>query len=429
MDPILLNSIIKKDIQCKSNKYEARNFYYNNEITPMDIDYYVNGQIKTKKAKCNKIQINYLKQLVTQKIDYILSKPTSTKNSIFNWDEILTQMTLNASLDVISWLHIYVNKGKLDWIIINDIEIIPFYNNTKYIQELIRYYPIDKNIYSIEYWNADEILYFTLKDDLITQVDKKPHYKSITLYQGEVEEVLDQTFKTLPFIPLFNNRNKESDAQDIKNLLNMYNSICSGFIDNINEFQEAIMILKNFSGQQSDLDDVMDTIKENKIVGVPADGDLSKLEISIPVEARTVILSLIRDAIYSLGRGVDIDKLVSANNITNVFIKSRYQALDFKANDTIGQIKIFYANAINFINEFYNQKLNSEITFNKTLINNESEQIETCVQAIALRDAGLISNQTLMQNIPWVIDSSKELKQIDKEKPITQLDQTSSNGM
>jgi len=132
-----------------------------------------------------------------------------------------------------------------------------------------------------------------------------------------------------------------------------------------------------------------------------------------------------------LGRGVDIDKLINTH-ITNVFIKTRFQSLDFKANDTIAQCKLFYDKVIDFINDYDNKKHKSNLVFNKTLISNETEQVTAIVEGVKLRDAGLISNETLMEQIPWISNIDEELKQIAKEKAtmdMTKEDPNSSSKM
>ena len=409
-----LKGLILQDMKNKAQSYQARSYFYNKQA-PKHQDFYVNGKFTSTTSKSS-LNINLLKQLIMQKIDYILSKELTVSNNIFNWDSLFSEMIQNASLDSKCWLHIYINRGKLDYLIINDTEIIPIWdNNGKNILQLVRYFKIEDG-YSVELWNAKEILYFKMKNEVLTPLEKRAHYSDITMYNGEVEEIKEQTFSTIPFFPLFNNRNIESDAEDILDLLDMYNSICTGFIQNIDLFQEAIVKLKNFSGDGESLKEALRMMKETKAVGLPQDGDIDYLKIEIPVEARQVILELIKDAIYSLGRGVDVDKMIGAGNVTNVYIKSRYQALDFKANDTILQCKIFYSKVIEFVNSFYNRNLNDKIDFNKTLIVNEAEQMDTCIKAITLLDEGLISKETIMKNIPWVSNIKDEKKLIAKEE-------------
>jgi len=414
--------LIKKDMNNKKDKYIANKYYYYKPKSKEDNivnTTNANGDIITinLNKSCN-ININYFKLLVNQKIDYLLAKvPTFspknyTKNQLV---ELFETMMLNASLDVVSWLHFYVENNKLDWIIIHDVEIIPLYDtHNKNIIGIIRYYETDKETIQVEQWSVNGVEISIIKEDKLGEVQELSHYKQDTIYQDEIVDTQYYNFTFIPFVPLYNNRNKESDMEGIQELLDYYNQVSSGFIDNIDKFQEALMKLKGFSGDSSILEQTMKDLKRYKMVGLPEDGDVDYIKVEIPVEARKVILDLLKENIFKLGRGFDEDNL-GDGNITNIVIKSRYSKLDAKANGCEKQLKLFYEKFVECENKYYNNNENSDLECNRTQLFNASEMITDCVNATDLVLNGLLSKETLIKNNPWVTDFKQELKLIDKE--------------
>ena len=249
----------------------------------------------------------------------------------------------------------------------------------------------------------------------VTSTDILYHYEEKIFYQGKLENIEGKNLPFIPFIPLFNNKAKKSDLDGIQELIDMYNSINSGFVDNINLFQEAIIKLRGFTGDSEELETVRKNMQRYKMVGIPNGGgdnaDMDYMAVEIPVEARKTILDILKENIFKIGQGLDPDRLAGESNITNVVIKSRYSALDMKANRTQKQLKLFYEKFVDCVNQFNNSGLDKEITFNRSMIFNESESIDNC-----LKSMNLLDQETILDNHPWVTDSKKVIEKINNEK-------------
>jgi SPP1 family phage portal protein len=417
-----IKSLIAQDQTLKQaqNRYLGR-FYYNyqpNTGTRDENVVLVGNQVITKKAK-DQVYINYFKKLVNQKINYLLTNPLVYDQRVlelgFDMNELLDSLILNASLDSRSWLYLYVFDNKLLFSIISDAQIIPMYDKTGNIEELIRYYPEEDSI-KVEIWTDSQVFMLEYKDETILKQEVLPHYTTSTIYQNEVEEERPKSLGFIPFIPLYNNKELTGDVHDIASIIKLYNSICTGLIDNINEFQEAITKFKNYVGSTEQLQDIMQQMKLTKAIGVPSDGDVEYIRVEIPTEPRQMILDLLRKAMYSIASGFDQEDFVSANNTTNVMIKAKYADLDAKASDTIRRVRAFYRQLVDRLNKFYGGGIKTDLEFAKAQVFNVTEVIEDCVNCIPLVEAGLMSKKTLMSNHPWIDSVDEELKQIDKEK-------------
>lgn len=417
MDKIL--EIIQADIKNKKDKYRGRKYYSYKPVYKKEEEQYFikNGIEYPVKNKKNEIYINYFKMLVTQKIDYLLSKkPTYDKKLIDNGINVWTmldKLVLNASLDSQTWLHLYIINNTLSYIIVKDSEIISEYTeDNKTLKSLIRYYKEDDNLF-IEIWTNEGVkkLVYNDKNNLIDEKIES-HYTS-KYYVGEVlEKSVDSNFSKIPFLKLENNKDITSDIEDIEGLIVSYNAICTGFVDNVEKFQEALMILRGYVGDKDSLKKIMKDIQEAKGVNVSKDGSLDYMKVDIPVEARNTLLNILRDVIFLIGRGVDPSKLAEGEQITNTVIKSRYVQLDLKSSDTEKRIVEFYDEFINFLDNYTNLTFDNTLEFNKSMLINESEMIDDCIKSL-----NIISLETILEYHPMVKHGVKEeLRRIKKEK-------------
>jgi hypothetical protein len=258
--------IIKADMESKRGKYEAR-AYYNNEVgeaTPRYLDIIDSaGNIKTiDTGNKEKLYTNYFRLLVDQKAEYLLAKPVTSKTiDPYELTELFTDGVYNASLDGQTWLFLYLKDNQIQ----------------------------------VEIWTSTSLTKMIIEKDKVIATTEHGHYMEQELYQGQVTAEYNRFFNQVPFVPLYNNRNKESDLDNIQALLDVYNSISTGFVSNINDFQEALIKLQGFSGDSEVLKETMANMKTYKMVGIPTDGDMEYMKVEIPVEPRRVILELVKE--------------------------------------------------------------------------------------------------------------------------------------
>lgn len=104
-----------------------------------------------------------------------------------------------------------------------------------------------------------------------------------------------------------------------------------------------------------DIEELVDSIRARKAVGVDDDGGVDIKTIDIPYEARKAKLALDEDNIYRFGMGFNSQK-VGDGNITNIVIKSRYALLDLKCNKLEIQLKSFLRKIARVVLDDYNSR-------------------------------------------------------------------------
>jgi SPP1 family phage portal protein len=107
-----------------------------------------------------------------------------------------------------------------------------------------------------------------------------------------------------------------------------------------------------------------------------------------------------------------------AGNPNQMNIQSMYSDIDLDANNMETEYQASFEELLWFINchfanvgmgDFEDEEV--EIIFNRDILISESEVIENCGKSV-----GVLSDETIIANHPWVDDPQAELKKLKKQK-------------
>ena len=91
----------------------------------------------------------------------------------------------------------------------------------------------------------------------------------------------------------------------IKKLVDAYDGQVSGLANDLDDIQEAVLVA---SGTTSKPEQVRDNAKKFKCVVVPEGGELTALEITIPHEAKQMLLDKMEKNIAGQGMAIDVNR-------------------------------------------------------------------------------------------------------------------------
>ncbi len=414
-------------------------YYHNdNDIKDRVITYWEDGEEQTDEtAANNRLPHNWQKLLVDQKANYLVGKPITfnaaekseedeqpTDSEKFvefindllgeQFDDDIWELTKNASNKGVEWLHPYINSdSEFDYVVIDAMEFIPIWDTRKQKDLVagIRYYILNVNgedRIRAEYWTRDEKqIYQEDETGVLKLEEEKPHFK----YNGE-----PQSWGKVPFIPFRNNEEMIGDLYQYKELIDSYDRNVSDLDNNLEEIQEAIYVVKNYAGQ--DAQEFKDNLRYFKYINVEGDGDVKTITVDIPVEAKKEFLDRTEENIYTFGQGVNTKSDKFGNDPSGVALKFMYALLDLKADKTERKFKKAIRAFLWFIAEYlsYAEKVEYDykavqITFNKSMLINEAEKIES-VQ----KSKGIVDDETAVANHPWVDDPQKVLDKLKQQR-------------
>lgn len=427
----------KKDMVTSQKYYEG-----NNDIEKVDFRKYVaNGVERVNKNRSNhRISHNFLKIIVNQIVSYIAGNSITYKHEdpkfqeyldeifMFDFDDNNINWIKESRIKGAGYIHFYKDKidgGQINYTIIPSEQCIPIYKDgfKKDIAEFIRYYHmfgIDSKgdtvlRKKVEWWNATDTKIY-IEDDLgdFNLSESSPHW--ITSISTRPDEVIPHSWGKVPFVELLANDDKTSDLQDIKGSNDAYDLIQSEFVNQIADVREILVKVLGYSGASAD--EIMTAFRGTGIVKIDdATGDIDVLKTDIPVEARNSALKNLKENIYMLGQSIDPSPEKLGTSISGIALKMLYGPLDMKANIAIRKLRKALYQFMWFIVEDYNMNNNASInyrdvkfTFNKNMIINEAEIVESLQKSV-----GVISNESIREKHPYADDPILEEERMAKQ--------------
>ncbi|MCM8710531.1 phage portal protein [Clostridium sp. SYSU_GA19001] len=462
----LENAILKdKKSEKKKKALEGLNYYKGeHEILNYRLFYFnSDGVLKEDKYRSNiKIQHQFHTELVDQKVQYLLSNPLEvvTEDEQFQerlkeyineeFQELLQNAVEGASNKGLEYIYAYKDENnKIAFQIADSLGVIAIYDkadNSK-LKGIVRYYDtvvFDNNdneitITKAEIWTNMQVTYYTQDKDkhrFKLDNDIKPNPRPHVILEDDKAFYDGGSFGYIPFFRLDNNKYQKTDLEPIKALIDDYDLMACSLSNNLQDFQEAIYVVKGYPGD--DLDTLTKNLKTRKTIGVDAEGGIDVKTIDIPVEARKTKLELDKNSIYKFGMGFDSSQ-IGDGNITNIVIKSRYALLDLKCNKAETRLRKLVRQLLKVIVDDINSRYGTAYDYNTLTINIVRESIvnendiavnaktEAETKAVIINyilSAGqTISNESKLKLICDVLelDYEEEKEKLEKQEPYVDI--------
>ena len=388
----------------------------------------------------NRIIDNQYSKLVNQKTNYLLSKvPTlqsenseyvKALNNIFNKQFLKSMKMLGKDCYNygIGWLHTYYDAvGEFKIKRMDPLEIIPVWKDDDHneLDYIVRLYVVRtyekgqfKEQTKAEIYTTDGIQYFTWNHNKLTADPEKEPVSYISVETEDGKKLFN--WEKLPFIAFRPDELEQPLIIRVKSLQDGINTILSNFQNNMEEDnRNTIIILKDYDGEN--LGEFRQNLSQYGAVKVGADGGVDTLTIEINAENYKAILDLFKKALIENARGFDSKSDVLGSNPNQMNIQSMYSDIDLDANEMETEFQASFEQLLWFIKKhFINAGIGNfenetvEIIFNRDILINESTVIDDIAKSM-----GLLSQETLVSQHPYIIDAEKELERIKKEKEET----------
>ena len=384
----------------------------------------------------NRIPESFHEILVKQKATYAFTYPPlfDVGNDAIN-EEITAalgdgyrkkclKLCVNAANCAKAWVHYWISEkdGSFKWNVMDSKEIIPLYDESLE-SELVGVFRTYRTIlddgkhYEVyEYWND------TTCEAYLREISAEEYSEELIPYMMFIDPINDAPtnvyehgFDTVPFIEFENNLEGTSDIVKVKNLIDVYDKVYSGYVNDLEDIQELIFVISGYGG--TDLNEFLGDLKKFKTIKLDDYGDGSKqgietLNIEIPVEARNSMLEATRKAIYEQGQGFD-PRPENFGNQSGEALKFMYGPLEMK----VGFMEVMFQQSFNkLVRAIMNYKgIASDKpiiqTWTRNSIKNDPEMANICKNSV-----GIISMETIIKNHPFVEDPLAELEKLKAEK-------------
>lgn len=404
----------------------AREYYYiDNPILRKGV--LLDSKDMLRKAD-NRIAHNFHQLITDEEVDYILSYDpvidvgdNESNKKLYDClgDDFLKKsraLAVEACNAGVAWIHYWVDvkKQKVCYAMVLSDQVIPVMEDSleDVIKYLIRYYTVIKqeglikrSYLRVEVWDKTKCEYMLFPGDR----------DSFSLGGSREDGTLYHSFGSVPFIAFANNNRKQSSLKKYKGLIDAYDIVVSGYVNDVMDIQQVIYILENYAG--TDLSEFLSDLKKFKTVSVGDDGiegskgDLRTLAIDIPVEARNSLLDFLKKQIYTAGQALSRD-VTSVGNASGETLKFFYRDLDLKVGFKEVEFITGYRELIRVISSYNNIALSGPIsfTFTRNRISNDQETAQICKDSV-----GVIPTKLIWKNHPFV-DNLEECEKMWNEE-------------
>lgn len=384
----------------------------------------------------NRIPRNFHGLLVNQKAAYAFTTPPTFDVGNQGQNKLIADtlgdryikncmdLCINAANTGVGWVHYWRNEeGAFRWAVVDSKQVYPIFSedlDEKLLAVLRSYKMLDENdgeAYIVyEYWTDRECQAFRRRTTDTVNEGLSIYDMFSNPMTGEPYSEYVHGLGDVPFIPFFNNNTHTNDLRNIKRLIDVYDKVYSGFINDLDDIQELIFVLSGYGG--TDLNGFMSDLKKYKVIkldeteGSPG---VSTISIEIPIEARNSVLEATRKAIFEQGMGFD-PRPENFGNQSGVALKFMYALLEMKTGFMQAEFTLGFNKLVRAILTFHGQTTgNIQQRWKRTAIQNDQEIASICRESV-----GVISKRTIVANHPFVIDVNEELKQMEKEDEQTE---------
>ena len=205
----------------------------------------------------------------------------------------------------------------------------------------------------------------------------------------------------------------------VKSLQDGLNLIESNFQNQMEEdTRNTILVLVNYDGENlGEFRKNLATYGAVKVRTVDgAGGDVRTLQVEVNSDNYKAIIELFKKAIIENAMGYDAKDDRMSGNPNQMNIQSMYSDIDLDANGMETEYQASFEELLWFINcHLFNvgdyEQEDVEIIFNRDMMLNEGEVIDNISKSV-----GIISDETLVAQHPWVDDVQAELDRLEEQK-------------
>lgn len=227
------------------------------------------------------------------------------------------------------------------------------------------FYEIDG--YSKYAWNTEKNL----------DVPKRAYIHKVVTTEADGREVYDeQNYPTFPIIPLWGNKEHQSEFVGLREQIDCFDLIKSSYANTVDEASIVYWTLQN-AGGMTDVDLARFVQRMKTVHAAATTNESMKAEshtLEAPYQSREALLERLDKDLYKDAMALDTDRIASGA-VTATQIKAAYEALNAKCD-------AFEYQVLDFINGILKVAgIEDEATFTRSVIINQSEMINTLLTA------------------------------------------------
>lgn len=333
-----------------------------------------------------KMSCRHFHRFITQENQFLLGNgATWDKNNIENklgtkkksFDNQLQVLGKKALIQGVSF-----GFFNLDHIDVFELkEFAPLYDEEDgALKAGVRFWQIDNNkplratLYEIDGYT--DIIWRPGKEYEILN-DKRPYKMNIRTTEADGDEIYSgENYPGFPIIPLWGNPEHQSELVGLREQIDCYDLIKSGFANTVDEASYVYWTIQNAGGMdEMDLAKFVERMKTIHAAVIEDDGARAEShQQEVPYASREALLDRLNKDLYSDAMALDIENIASGA-ATATQIRAAYEPLNSKVDDFEYCVREFIAGLLEIAG------LDAEVSFTRSMIVNTAEDINSIIAA------------------------------------------------
>ena len=331
-----------------------------------------------------KMASKFFNRFITQENQYLLGNGVTWKNETTGkklGDDFDTQLQKVGKMALSGAVSFgFFNYDHLEGFSV--MEFVPLYDEENgALMAGIRFWQIDESkplratFYEIDgytdyIWNQRD------NEEGHVYHEKRPYILKIRTSAADGEEIYDgQNYPTFPIVPLWGNPHHQSELLGMREQIDCYDLIKSGYADNVDEGSLIYWTLNNAGGMDDvDLAQFLQKLRTLKAAtldnGVTADPH----NIEAPYQSREALLAKLRSDLYEDAMALDT-KTIADGAVTATQIRAAYEPLNSKTDQYEYCVREFVKGILAIAG------IDDEPSFTRSVIVNSQEEIQLVTQS------------------------------------------------
>ena len=404
-----------------------------------------NGELReVENLPNNRLIDNQYAKMVDQKANYLCGQPVTfdTKNTAYG--EALSRVfghKAQRTLRIVAekaltggkaWLApYYTEDSKLAFAMLPAHEVLPFWSDTAHTEldcavHLFPIYEYDEKgnesiVEKAEVFHAGGVERFIWDNGTLVPDNDTVSGAYVTAIDPKTQKPQALNWARIPLVCFKANHRELPLLCRVRCLQDALNLMLSNFVNAMEEdVHNTVLVIHNYDGE--DLGEFRRNLATYGAVKVRttdgSDGAVDTLEVAVNAENYKAVMELLKKAIIENARGYDAkdDRMNGTPNQMN--IRSMYSDIDLDANGMETEFQAAFEDLLFFVNaHLANTGVGSfdgedvTVIFNRDILINETEAIDNCTKS-----KGIISDETIVKNHPWIDDPEEELKRLKAER-------------
>ncbi|SFE38461.1 phage portal protein [Peptostreptococcus sp. D1] len=242
------------------------------------------------------------------------------------------------------------------------------------------------------------------------------------IYKGKdtdlkLEDVAEHTFNDVPVVEYVNNKEEQGDFEQAIHLIDAYNKSQSNTLNDMDQFTDAFLVLVNMNGTNSD---DIDELRKERVLLLDSEGDAKWLIKDVNDSWVENYKDRLRRDIHKFSYTPDMQDESFGNNLSGVSIRYKILAMEQIRSNKERKFKKGLQRRIELIcNTLSLEKdidlfTDIQIKFSNTLPQNVYELSQTIKNL-----SPYLSNETLINQLPFVENAVEEIEKKKKEEDLT----------